>query len=107
MSITLRECPLAISIVQEGGAWRPKGSTACTVRAVDFADRLRKAAGILTGAVGMITAAERADHIIRTGQADVVVLARELLWHPYWPLEAARKLGAEGPWPNQYLRAKQ
>ena len=55
----------------------------------------------------MITAAERADHIIRTGQADVVVLARELLWHPYWPLEAARKLGAEGPWPNQYLRAKQ
>ena len=72
-----------------------------------FAERKRKQAGILTGAVGMITAAEQADHIIRTGQADVVVLARELLRHPYWPLEAARKLGAEGPWPKQYLRAKQ
>jgi 2,4-dienoyl-CoA reductase-like NADH-dependent reductase (Old Yellow Enzyme family) len=72
-----------------------------------FAERLRTEAGILTGAVGMITAAEQADHIIRTGQADVVVLARELLRHPYWPFEAARKLGAEAPWPKQYLRAKQ
>jgi 2,4-dienoyl-CoA reductase-like NADH-dependent reductase (Old Yellow Enzyme family) len=72
-----------------------------------FAERIRKEAGILTGAVGMITAAEQADHIIRTGQADVVVLARELLRQPYWPLEAARKLGVEGTWPKQYLRAKQ
>ena len=72
-----------------------------------FAQRIRNEAGILTGAVGMITAAEQADHIIRTGQADVVVLARELLRHPYWPLEAARKLGAETAWPKQYLRAKQ
>ncbi len=72
-----------------------------------FAERIRRQAGILTGAVGMITAAEQADHILRTGQADVVVLARELLRHPYWPLEAARKLGAEAAWPKQYLRAKQ
>jgi 2,4-dienoyl-CoA reductase-like NADH-dependent reductase (Old Yellow Enzyme family) len=72
-----------------------------------FAQRLKNEAGILTGTVGLITAAEQADHIIRTGQADVVVLARELLRHPYWPLEAARRLGAEAPWPNQYLRAKQ
>ena len=48
----------------------------------------------------MITAAEQAEHVLRTGQADVVVLARELLRHPYWPLEAARKLGVEAPWPK-------
>lgn len=71
-----------------------------------FAERIKKEAGILTGAVGMITAAEQAEHVLRTGQADVVVMARELLRHPYWPLEAARKLGVDAPWPNQYLRAK-
>jgi len=71
-----------------------------------FAERVRKEAGILTGAVGMITAAEQADHILRSGQADMVVMARELLRHPYWPLEAARKLGADIEWPKQYLRAK-
>jgi len=71
-----------------------------------FAERIKKEAGILTGAVGMITTAEQAEHVLRTGQADVVVMARELLRHPYWPLEAARKLRAEAPWPNQYLRAK-
>ena len=72
-----------------------------------FAQRIKKEAGILTGAVGMITAAEQAEQVLRTRQADVVVLARELLRHPYWPLDAARKLGAEAPWPKQYLRAKQ
>jgi len=72
-----------------------------------FAERIKKEAGMLTGAVGMITAAEQADHVLRTGQADVVVMARELLRHPYWPLQAARKLGVDAPWPKQYLRAKQ
>lgn len=71
-----------------------------------FAERIKREAGILTGAVGMISAAEQAEHVLRTGQADVVVMARELLRHPYWPLEAARKLGVDVPWPNQYLRAK-
>ncbi len=72
-----------------------------------FAERIKKEAGILTGAVGMITAAEQAEHVLRTGQADVVLMARELLRHPYWPLEAARKLGVDVAWPKQYLRAKQ
>jgi 2,4-dienoyl-CoA reductase-like NADH-dependent reductase (Old Yellow Enzyme family) len=71
-----------------------------------FAARIRREAGILTGTVGLITAPEQADHIIRTGQADVVLLGRELLRNPYWPLQAAEKLGVEGPWPVQYLRAK-
>ncbi len=70
-----------------------------------FAERIRAEADIATAAVGMITAPAQADHIIRTGQADLVLLARELLREPYWPLHAARELGATMPWPAQYLRA--
>lgn len=71
-----------------------------------FAAEIRREAGIMTGAVGLITAPEQAEHIIRSGQADAVLLARELLRNPYWPLQAAKKLGAEVHWPVQYLRAK-
>ncbi len=71
-----------------------------------FAERLRREAGIATGAVGMITSPEQADHVVRSGQADLVLLARELLRDPHFPLRAARVLGQEGPWPRQYLRAR-
>lgn len=71
-----------------------------------FAEGIRRDAGIATGAVGLITDAHQAEHILATGQADAVLLARELLRNPYWPLEAARKLGAEVKWPDQYARAK-
>jgi 2,4-dienoyl-CoA reductase-like NADH-dependent reductase (Old Yellow Enzyme family) len=70
-----------------------------------FAERIRREARIPTGAVGMITGAAQAEHILRTGQADLVLLARELLRQPYWPLEAARELGNAISWPTQYLRA--
>lgn len=70
-----------------------------------FAAEIRREAGVATGAVGLITEPAQADHIIRTGQADVVLLARELLRDPYWPLRAARQLGQPAPWPAQYLRA--
>jgi 2,4-dienoyl-CoA reductase-like NADH-dependent reductase (Old Yellow Enzyme family) len=70
-----------------------------------FAARIRRDAGILTGTVGLITSPVQADHIIRTAQADCVVIARELLRDPYWPLRAARELGHQVPWPPQYLRA--
>ena len=72
---------------------------------VAFADRIRREAGIATGAVGMITEPAQADQIIRTGQADVVLLARELLRDPYWPLRAAEQLHQPGSWPVQYERA--
>ena len=72
---------------------------------VPFAERVRRDAGIATGAVGLITEAAQADEIIREGKADVVLLARELLRDPYWPLRAARELEQTGPWPAQYLRA--
>ncbi len=70
-----------------------------------FAERIRREAGIPTAAVGMITSPAQADHIVRTGQADMVLLARELLRHPYWPLHAAQELGYPMSWPAQYLRA--
>jgi 2,4-dienoyl-CoA reductase-like NADH-dependent reductase (Old Yellow Enzyme family) len=70
-----------------------------------FAERIRREAGVATGAVGMVTAPAQADHIIRTGQADLVLLAREMLREPYWPMHAARELGRAMAWPAQYLRA--
>jgi 2,4-dienoyl-CoA reductase-like NADH-dependent reductase (Old Yellow Enzyme family) len=71
-----------------------------------FAARVRAEAGVKAGAVGLITTPEQADHVIRTGQADLVLLARELLRDPHWPLRAAERLGHAGPWPPQYERAK-
>ena len=70
-----------------------------------FAERIRREAKILTGAVGMITGPAQADHIIRTGQADVAIIGREFLRNPYWPLRAGHDLGYPVPWPVQYLRA--
>lgn len=72
---------------------------------VEFAERIRRDAGIPTGAVGMITDPHQAEEIIQGGKADVVVLARELLRDPYWPLRAARVLGVKVTWPSQYERA--
>ncbi len=71
-----------------------------------FAERIRGEAQIATAAVGMIVEPADAEAIVASGRADVVVLARELLRDPYWPLFAARALGTEAAWPPQYLRAQ-
>ncbi len=73
---------------------------------VPFAERIRAESGVATGAVGMITEPHQADDIVRSGQADLVLLARELLRDPYWPLHAALALDVDVPWPVQYARAK-
>jgi 2,4-dienoyl-CoA reductase-like NADH-dependent reductase (Old Yellow Enzyme family) len=70
-----------------------------------FADQIRREAEVATGAVGMIVEPAQADHIVHTGQADLVLLARELLRDPYWPLHAATALHTTTTWPEQYLRA--
>jgi 2,4-dienoyl-CoA reductase-like NADH-dependent reductase (Old Yellow Enzyme family) len=72
---------------------------------VPFAERIRREAGIATGAVGLITTAAEANDIILNGQADCVLLAREMLRDPYFPLRAARELNQPLSWPRQYLRA--
>jgi len=72
---------------------------------VPFAERIRKEAGISTAAVGMITEPSQANEIVATGQADMVLLARQMLRDPYWPLHAAAALNESASWPVQYLRA--
>ena len=72
---------------------------------VPFAAEIRRRTGMPTGAVGMITSPEQADNILRTDQADLVLLAREMLRDPYWPRRAAAALGVKIEGPKQYGRA--
>ena len=74
---------------------------------VPFSERIRREAGIATAAVGAITEPTHADEIIRNGRADIVLMAREFLRQPYWPLKAARVLGQKDALttPVQYARA--
>jgi len=72
---------------------------------VPFSKQIREGAGIATATVGLITNAEQAEQIVSRGDADVVLMARELLRQPHWPLLAAHALGAECAWPVQYERA--
>jgi 2,4-dienoyl-CoA reductase-like NADH-dependent reductase (Old Yellow Enzyme family) len=73
---------------------------------VPFAAEVRRGGGIPTGAVGMITAPMQADQIIRNGDADLVIMAREFLRDPYWALHAGTEVHQEVKWPPQYERAK-
>lgn len=73
---------------------------------VPFARQIRAEADVATGSVGMITSPEQADEIVSSGSADVVLLARELLRDPHWPLHAADRLRADNIWPKQYARAR-
>ena len=73
---------------------------------VPFAERIKKEVGILTGAVGMITTVEQAEEILDSEKADLILIARESLRDPYFPLHAAKQLSEDIIWPNQYLRAR-
>jgi len=73
---------------------------------VPLAEKVKKEAGIPTAAVGAITGAAQAEEILQKGQADLVFLARQMLRDPYFPLHAAKELGVEVKWPNQYARAR-
>ncbi|QHL87386.1 NADPH dehydrogenase NamA [Nibribacter ruber] len=71
-----------------------------------FAEQIKKEAGIMTGAVGIITTSQEAEDIVSSGQADLVLIARQSLRDPHFPLRAAHELGQEIDWPLQYERAK-
>ncbi len=73
---------------------------------VPFSERVRREAGVATAAVGLLTTPAQAEAVVAGGQADLVLLGRELLRDPRFPLRAAAALGVEGPWPRQYLRAR-
>jgi len=71
-----------------------------------FASKIKKGTSVLVSSVGMITNAQQAEAIIANGEADMIMIARESLRDPYFPIHAARELNAEITWPSQYLRAK-
>jgi len=73
---------------------------------VPYAEQIKNEAGILTSAVGLITQVQQAEEILQKGQADLILIGRESLRNPYFALNAAKLLGDEVEWPNQYLRAK-
>lgn len=104
---TLR--PLGVDLIDcSSGGVTPAGAPAAPGPGyqVAFAEQIRREAALPTGAVGLITAPEHANAIVAGGQADLVFLGRELLRDPQWALHAARTLGADIPWPTQYVRAK-
>ena len=72
---------------------------------VPFSERIRRDANVLTGTVGLIETKEQVGEILAKGQADLVLMAREFLRDPYWPLRTARELKQKISWPAQYLRA--
>lgn len=90
--------------VSSGGAVADASMSIRPGYQVPFARAIRAAAGIATGAVGLITEAVQAEQIVADGNADCVFLARVLLRDPYWPLGAAAELGVAVDWPDQYKR---
>ena len=105
LAALLREHGVDLIDVSSGGNVTGAAIPAGPGYQTKFAEAIRAEASILTGAVGMITDPAQADHVIRTGQADLVFIAREFLRDPYWPLHAAAALGETASWPVQYLRA--
>jgi 2,4-dienoyl-CoA reductase-like NADH-dependent reductase (Old Yellow Enzyme family) len=99
--------PLGVDLVDvsSGGVVRHQKVAAGPGYQVPFAERIRREAGIATGAVGLVTEPDQAEAIIASGQADVVLLAREMLRDPYFPRRAARALEIEPEPPDQYRRA--
>jgi 2,4-dienoyl-CoA reductase-like NADH-dependent reductase (Old Yellow Enzyme family) len=101
----LREHGVDLVDVSSGGQVPDAKIPAAPGFQVEFAARIRRDAGIPTAAVGLITEPAQANAIVAQGEADIVLLGRELLRDPYWPLHAAAALGETASWPPQYLRA--
>lgn len=107
LAAVLKERGVDLIDVSSGGNVATARIPAAPLYQVPFAARIKREAGITTAAVGLITTPQQADRIIAGGEADLVLLAREMLRNPYWPKDAARALAAENapPAPAQYLRA--
>ena len=106
LAVRLREAGADLIDCSSGGAVAHQQIAVGPGYQVPFAAHIRRTAHIATGAVGLITEPAAAEAIVRSGAADVVLLARAELRDPYWPLHAAHALGVPGPWPAQYMRAK-
>jgi 2,4-dienoyl-CoA reductase-like NADH-dependent reductase (Old Yellow Enzyme family) len=105
-SRTLREIGVDLIDCSSGGLVPDAAIPSGPGFQVPFSAAIRREAGIATGAVGLITAAQQAEQILVCGEADAIFMARAFLHNPYWPLHAAHELGVDIAWPVQYLRAK-
>jgi 2,4-dienoyl-CoA reductase-like NADH-dependent reductase (Old Yellow Enzyme family) len=105
LTAVLQQHGVDVVTASAGGFGMPDKAKVVPLYQVPYAEKIRATTGILTGAVGLITTPEQANALIANGQADLVLLARELLRDPYFPLRAATELQAETPIPAQYLRA--
>ena len=102
----LKEHGVDLVDVSSGGLAHTQRIEVAAGYQVPFAARVRREAGVPTGAVGLITEPRQAEQVLEDGQADVVLMARELLRDPQWPLRAAAELGDGAVWPAQYERAR-
>jgi 2,4-dienoyl-CoA reductase-like NADH-dependent reductase (Old Yellow Enzyme family) len=89
-----------------GGLTAPSNIPVAPNYQVPFAEKIKQEVGIQTGAVGLITTPKQAEGIIENNQADLVLIARESLRDPQFPLRAAHELGATVKWPVQYERGR-
>lgn len=105
LSRRLRGCGVDVVDVSSAGLVAHARIAVAPGYQVPFAARIRREAGIATAAVGLITEPVQANAIVANGEADLVMLARQMLRDPYWPLHAAAALGEQMSWPVQYLRA--
>lgn len=106
LAILLKERGIDLIDCSSGGAVRTQKINVAPGYQVQFAEQIKKEVGILTGAVGLITSAEQAETILKSGQADLILIARESLRDPYFPMHASQILKHEIQWPLQYERAK-
>ncbi len=102
----LKEKEVDVLDVTSGGLVAHQKISVGPAYQLPFASRVKKETGILTSTVGMITSAVQAESILVNGDADLIMMARELLRDPYFPLRAAHELNATITWPKQYERAK-
>ena len=106
LATILKENGVDVIDCSTGGNISSQNISVSPLYQVPFAEKIKRETGILTGAVGMITTAQQAEEILTSQQADLILLARQFLRDPYFPLHAARELTVDVPWPEQYERAK-
>lgn len=102
----LKECGVDFMDISSGGNSPTQQIVVKPGYQVHFAEAIRKATGMVIGAVGLITEPQQAEEILVQGQADVILMAREFLRNPHWPQRAAEALGDFIDWPVQYVRGR-
>lgn len=106
LSSVLKSASVDLMDCSSGGNSREQQIPVEPLYQVEFAEKIKKACDIPTGAVGLITTAEEAEMVLEKGQADLIIIGREFLRNPYFPLKAGKMLEDDKGWPNQYARAK-